>query len=288
MSLPALVEWMSGDPELRETIEAVGGLRRLDGAVRYTQAIDPNRQGAFRFSEPFYRRSLPAPGERAPWRREIREAADEAYSTRTRSLPTQLILDIARPPTIDLRSGLTHFETYAVFAHELTHLRAYKPFQAMDEDILDYAGPGDYVARTLLAPGGEFDAFVAQGRAVARLRTRDVSTVMTPQYPIERFFAADGLLVDREGLVRFVLEDLGYRASLEKEYHDKVIAAYDLASRELEWHEGPLRAELADRKARALRNETRGTMTFLVRYEERVAEAIRRLNARLKRLEAIR
>jgi hypothetical protein len=150
-------------------------------------------------------RSGKAPEEYFRDRIEQDKRDQKAYATRiSRIEPDYVSLRHWVDPGLCLKNGISMLDQYDAFIHELTHL--IETDYTQGEDMLAFKDVEDYALKTILAPGGEVDAFLAG--TSARLRTLHAIQEVSP--PLRPFFDENGNFNgDREGFARAILEPRG-------------------------------------------------------------------------------
>jgi len=130
-------------------------------------------------------------------------------------------------PRICLASGLTVLDAYLVLVHELTHLTGMDPFEAFDPLRFEEANrERDYYFPELMRDGGEVEAYLAQVKAMKRLRTR---YELNRGVSLERLVDDSGYLAaaDRPAFMRELLYTLGYAQLLDRQLADQVVHRYN-------------------------------------------------------------
>ena len=249
-----LTEIMSEDSEVHALLDDVReklGLQSISDIqkiVRIRKDLPEQVQGQYEHSEKSFSTSSLYQADADPRvsQAQAKDALENSVASRLKKGPTVNELLVETTPTICVREGLDLFNTISTLIHELQHLRG---DEFVDhEDILDYLDETDFIERTIDAPGGEMESFATQMRGVIRLSQRSGKRVVK-EYEMLRYFDAQGNLIDRPGLRNYVLENLGYRERLAKEYSRSLIASYQNSQARLRYHEGPLLSHSKDRLA---------------------------------------
>jgi hypothetical protein len=275
---------MSEDPEvftlLDDVREKLGlqSISEIHKIVRFRDDLPENVQGTYEHSvKSFMNASLTQPdADPGLLQDKAKEAVANSVATRLEKGPTINELIVERTPTICVRDGLDTFATLSTLVHELQHLRG---DEFVDhEDILDFRDESDFIERNIDAPGGEMEAFTTQMRAVIRLSQRSGKRIIK-EYEMLRYFDANGNLIDRAGLRKYVLDDLGYRERLAKEYGRSLTASYQNTQSRLRYHEGPL---LTHSKAQPDSEKTRATIRKIEAESARLRSRLRALDEKMR------
>ncbi len=233
-----------------------------------------------------------------------------AASARARALDvreehgeTQERLRLATVTGVCMRPGRSLLDSFGVMVHELTHFRGWRGLEEDEDDVLNYRNRSDFALREVEAPGGEVEAYTAQGRALCRLEQR---TGVRSNDSLMRYFNSDCELSDRAGLITNILDRRGYRRNFEQQFDAWVAREKAEARSQIEYHRGELRS-LTARNLGAMQNnvgvyrnnigvyERRGDLAGVSRARAQLAEAERsaafyedylsRIDAEAERLE---
>lgn len=216
-----LLELMHEDPETDRLLQDV--TRKLGASspqeiLKIVSLCDTKVGGNSRTREWTVTGPLKFPVKGAQPRLPEEERIRASYLKRRIITPTEVRLDFAYPHAICLAADKSLLETYSAIVHELTHFLG---DQAFDEvDVLRFEDEDHYVREELESRGGELEAYVADGSATLRLKKKRGGW-MLPGFATEKFFDADGKLVDREGLKKAIL-DSGYGADFRAQFAREV------------------------------------------------------------------
>ncbi len=126
-------------------------------------------------------------------------------------------------------------QAYGTFIHELKHIGKIDSAPHSKRFLDLYEGPKDYVNKNLLAPGGELEAYKAGFKAkIKASRSREHSqdgsaTNYFAQLPysVQTAFNENGELINQEELIKFILDEQGYRSKFENEYKEQLISLHN-------------------------------------------------------------
>lgn len=113
-------------------------------------------------------------------------------------------------PRLCLRPGLNYKEALVITAHELMHVAYLKPFQTWPRNL------DEFIESRLEGEGGEFQGYQMQVLVIRYLRAQ--GRVGQGQNMFEKYYDAQGNLVDAAGLRSLLLDQLGYRRVYEKDF----------------------------------------------------------------------
>ena len=267
-----------------ETNAILGDIQRKLGASRFEDiarivelcpSLEGNTQGRFSHKTRYFERSQSSGTITADFGAEARAEQAQGVASRVERRATMDRLTVASVNQVCIRPGLSVLDAFGVLVHELTHFRGWEALKEVD--VLDYRDEHEFAEREVLVPGGELEAYTAQGRALCRLEKR---TAVASRDTLMRYFDSDCNLSDRAGLVRNILDSRGYRQSFEREFRNTVSHQKSQAARSLEMHRNRL-LPIAEQNA-----EIPGAnQAFNQDYVVRIRAEIQRLERRIEDLD---
>lgn len=170
---------------------------------------------------------------------------NEIYARRTYSTELFDWMEIAFPPKVCIKRGLTNVQTFLVLFHELVHLVGLEPLDHVDVLAFDPFNEADrthkFYYHELDRPGGEVDAYLAQMNAYVRLRER---YGIEGKWEIETFLNPQGRIIgrDRVAFREYLLDNAGYRDLLDFHLEIEVFRQYNRAQSWWDYYERRLAA----------------------------------------------
>ena len=223
-------------------------------------------QGTGEFHEPLIRRSIIAidplsplggPPRPLPWTADVIDTARNApagHTVETRTTTLGEVRSAMGLGTICIERSvadghgrpqdITLFEAFTTFMHELTHVARWQRW--LQDSLMEYESFDAFVDAELMRPGGEWEAYVAEGAAAARLmRQLPPGAGFVPA--LARYFDAEGQLTDAPGLRRFILaplsaKGLGYREQFVEVFQGQVKNAVEATASNADLLSSALRA----------------------------------------------
>lgn len=171
--------------------------------------------------------------------------ADEIYAQRTYETELFEWMEVAFPPKICIKQGLSNLQTFLVIFHELVHLVGLEPLDHVDLLAFDPFNKNErtekFYYHQLDRAGGEVDAYLAQMNAYVRLRER---YGITSKWQIESFLNPQGRLIgrDRTAFREYLLDQGGYRDMLDFHLEIEVFRQYNRAQSWWDYYERRLAA----------------------------------------------
>lgn len=182
-------------------------------------------------------------------------------------------------PKLCIAPGNSLLTTFLTAVHELTHFKGYRALTVID--VLDYRNENEYLQQVLEDEWGEVGAYSAQYRALKRLKQR----VKIPgTYLPEKFFNADGDLLDHPGLVKHILDGLGYRSVLTAEFHSRVKSQYQRELSLLTWYQTDILPKIEQQLRTADVLNDQKLQSFYSQYSTNIKNEITTLESRLNEM----
>ena len=186
--------------------DTLGTYQRGSSTI-YTQALSPDADTS---------------DLRVFWGRgDILDNINSAYKYHTTNNGIYASLVVMEWPVICIRPEKMLANNLATFAHEVEH---YLGDEEKALDITKYESEADFVIKNLYKSGGEFDAY--QAGALLYHNLYEEIGYETPQ-SFMRFFDHEGIVIDPQGLEKFILNDLGYEVGFKNIYRKQIIDSYN-------------------------------------------------------------
>jgi hypothetical protein len=138
-----------------------------------------------------------------PWSESAIAKAKAGFSSEVIKMPFIEFLAVSDRPEICIYRGEQLISAYDTLVHEMAHFLLNDPFIYLEELSSSLPFP-DFVQMTVFTKGGEFDAFKIGASTGARFTKKyGLPDYSATEY---KFFSADGLLTDEEGLKSYILK----------------------------------------------------------------------------------
>ena len=150
-------------------------------------------------------------------RGDLLDVVNKAYKYYVENNGVYASLVVMEWPVICIRPGKMLANNMATFAHEVEHFLGDTEESI---DITQYKNEADFVTQYYYQAGGEFDAYSA-GALLYKSLEREIG-YLTPQ-SFMKFFDEEGIILDPDGLEKFVLDELEYRQNFVSTYRSLVV-----------------------------------------------------------------
>lgn len=285
--LNQIVTLMTEDPETDELLQIV--LKKIGATspqdlfkiLKLCPDLPSNQAGQFVAGKNQYSMmTLPLPGSERPLSPDTEEAVKKSFVSQITDTDVLRMVRWEEWPSVCIKPGQTVLDTFIAFVHEFTHFRGHQELQTTD--VLDYRDQNDYIERILDDPDGEMRAYIAEYRALKRLKHR----VFIPmEYPIESYMDSEGNVVDRAGIRKHILDRLGYRGALYNEFKNRVNFHYDRELYLLNWFRNQLKPKMEQNLKQVERSRDEQLQTFFRKYVNNLDEAIHLKEIRIREME---
>jgi len=232
-----IIRIFEDDAETNELIRDVAGKLGASNPAQIMQIVglcdeEDESEGQFVRRIQTNWRALPTDDTEGEWDKETQEQLARAIETvYSRDESAEYALSL-QSVSICVQPNRPLLDTFLTFVHELAHFRG---FDLLSDkvDVLDFPDEQSFVEYELYRPGGEYDAHVAEMKAHKRLKKR---SKVTKRYQLERYFDAEGHVINRTGLANYILDGRDYRTSFRNRFAKTVVSQYNNAANLHNWY----------------------------------------------------